>query len=109
MPLLGWNGRNLRLVATGPENLRPEGAKQFQNFPYFFGAYKFNPEHQLVTSFSVMNAVREGANDGWLAEGCGEVGGDVCVTDSSADIASYIGSLDEAALFKDQCIFRKVE
>ena len=56
-----------------------------------------------------MVALSDAVTFGRLPNGndCPKTG--TCVTDSSANIAKYLGSLEEATLFADQCVFRKVE
>ena len=109
----------LRVAAAGPSDRLTTDNKaelqEWQEYPYFFASYeiyKAGSDRRLFIDFSIDEALGHAANNDLLSRDTpaeGEYGGKVLVTDSSANIAKYLGSLDEAALFGDQCVFRKLE
>jgi hypothetical protein len=109
---------NLRLIMAGPEaNLTDEvkrGIEKLQKAGYFFVAYRVEriaSVSRLTFSADVMVEIHNGATAGQLSHAVlpGGSPDDVLITDSSDNIAKYISSLDETALFAHSCVFQKVE
>ena len=99
---------NLTLVAADAglmADVDKTGRKE--SHPYSFAAYAFDGDDRLTIGYP-LEALYQAVKDARLA---GETSGDydVFIADSSANIATILGALDDTALFKDPKRYRRVK
>jgi len=97
-----------KLVTADDGTLEEVGKSPVKDsHPYSFAAYKLEGDDTLIVATPI-EAVHTAVAEGRLA-GKTEGEYDVYVTDSSANIAAFLGGLDDAKLFTDPVRYSRVK